>query len=146
MTDTNLLVAILAAVAVAGVIALALLAVALSRLASLGRAREGLESRVDELRRDLAVVRAQGEDLERDLKQDMQGARAELRQDLAIARTEQGQAAQTLRGEVGDRLAQFTTTTQQQFEALTRGQGEALTLEPEGGASTDPATVLARIR
>ena len=126
MTDTNLLVAILAAVAVAGVIALALLAVALSRLASLGRAREGLESRVDDLRRDLAVVRAQGEDLERDLKQDMQGARAELRQDLAIARTEQGQAAQTLRGEVGDRLAQFTTTTQQQFEALTRGQGEAL--------------------
>ena len=126
MTDTNLLVAILAAVAVVGVIAIALLAIALSRLASLGRAREGLEARVEELRRDLAVVRAQGEDLERDLKQDMQGARAELRQDLAIARTEQSQAAQTLRGEVGDRLAQFTTTTQQQFEALTRGQGEAL--------------------
>ena len=126
MTDANLLVAILAAVAVAGVIAIALLGVALSRLASLGRAREGLESRVEELRRDLAVVRAQGEDLERDMKQDMQGARAELRQDLAIARTEHAQGAQTLRGEVGDRLTQLTAATQQQIAALTGAQGEAL--------------------
>ena len=60
-------------------------------------------------------MRAQGEDLERDLKQDMQGARAEMRQDLAIARGEQSQAAQALRVEVGDRLTQFTGTTQQQF-------------------------------
>jgi len=127
MTETNLLVAILAAIAIVGVIVVALVAIALSRLSALGRARDALDQRVEALGRDLAVVRAQGEDLERDLKQDMQGARAELRQDLAIARAEQTQAAQTLRGEVGDRLTQFTGTTQQQFAALNKGQGDALT-------------------
>ena len=96
MTETNLLVAILAAIAIVGVIVVALVAIALSRLSALGRARDALDQRVEALGRDLAVVRAQGEDLERDLKQDMQGARAELRQDLAIARAEQTQAAQTL--------------------------------------------------
>jgi len=126
MTDTNLLVAILAAVAVAGMIGVVIAAIALARLSALSREREALERDLAALAKDLAVVRAQGEDLERDLKQDMQGARAELRQDLAIARAEQAQAAQTLRGEVGDRLTQFTGTTQQQFATLTNGQGEAL--------------------
>ncbi len=125
MTDTSLLVAILAA-AVVGAAVLVVAAIALARLSAIARQRETLERDLAALAKDLAVVRAQGEDLERDMKQDMQGARAELRQDLAIARTEQAQAAQTLRGEVGDRLTQFTGATQQQFEGMTRGQGESL--------------------
>ena len=88
MTEPNLLVAILATLAVVGAIVVALVALALSRLSTLGRARDALAQRSEALGKDLAVVRAQGEDLERDLKQDMQGARAELRQDLAIARAE----------------------------------------------------------
>lgn len=123
MSDTSLLMAVLAAAAVAAVVAILLGALALARLGSLARAREGEAQRLEVLARELAVVRAQGEDLERDLKQDMQGARAELRQDLAIARDEHGRASQTLRGEVGERLAQFAGTMQQQFEGLNRGQG-----------------------
>jgi len=113
MQDSSLLVAILAVAIVAGVAAIALAAVAIARLGSLAR--------------EIAVVRAQGEDLERDLKLDMQGARAELRQDLAIARDEHGRASQTLRGEVGDRLTQFAGTVAQQFAGLNRGQGDAFT-------------------
>ena len=64
---------------------------------------------------EVAVLKAQGQDLERDLKQD-----------LAIARGEQGVAAQTLRTEVGERLTQFTQTTQQQVAALTAAQGAEL--------------------
>ena len=59
MTETNLLVAILAAIAIVGVIVVALVAMALSRLSALGRAREALDQRVEALGRDLAVVRAQ---------------------------------------------------------------------------------------
>ena len=64
---------------------------------------------------ELAVLKAQGQDLERD-----------LRQDLAIARGEQGAAAQTLRAEVGERVTQFTQITQQQFVALTAAQSAEL--------------------
>jgi len=123
MTDTQLLVAILAVLAVAGAIAAGIV---LARLGALMRERETLQRDLASVAKELAIVRAQGEDLERDLKQDIQGARAEMRQDLAIARGEQSQASQVLRVEVGDRLTQFTGTTQQQFGALVQGQGDAL--------------------
>lgn len=113
MQDSPLLITILAVAIVAGVAVIGLAVVAITRLGSLAR--------------EIAVVRAQGEDLERDLKLDMQGARAELRQDLAIARDEHGKASQTLRGEVGDRLTQFAGTMAQQFAGLNRGQGDAFT-------------------
>lgn len=126
MSETNLLAATLVLVVAAIVLCAVLGAIALSRLGTLGRAREALDHALAAVARELAVVRAQGEDLERDLKQDQQGARAEMRQDLAIARDEQGRSAQTLRGEVGERLTQFTAATQQQFAAMNQGQGDAL--------------------
>jgi DNA recombination protein RmuC len=115
MTDSNLLVAILAVVLVGGAVAIALVVIALGRLAALAGERDALQRDVASLAKELAVVRAQGEDLERDLKQDMQAARAEQRQDLALARSA-----------TGERLTEFTGTTQRQFESLARGQGEAL--------------------
>ena len=105
MTESPLLVALAIAVLLVGVVAVMLVAVALARLAALGQARGTIEPKIDGLGRDLAVIRAQGEDLERDLKQDMQGARTELKQDFAIAREEQAQAAMRLRNEVSE-LAQ----------------------------------------
>ena len=89
MSDPALLVALVVATLVVGAIGVALLSVALARLATLGQARSGVDGRLEGLGKDLAVVRAQGVDLERDLKQD-----------LAIARGEQAEAAQRLRGEV----------------------------------------------
>ena len=103
MTESPLLVALAIAVLLVGVVAVVLVAVALARLAALGQARGTIEPKIDGLGRDLAVIRAQGEDLERDLKQDMQGARTELKQDFAIAREEQ--AHRRLRNEVSE-LAQ----------------------------------------
>ncbi len=120
-------VVLVAAALVAGAIALVLLAVVLARLGALAGDRSAQGERLEALARELAIVRAQGEDLERDLKLDMQGARKELRQDLAIAREEHGKASQTLRGEVGERLAQFSGSMQQQFGGLTRGQRESFT-------------------
>lgn len=127
MPEPQLIVALVVAALVAGAIAVVLVIVVLARLGSLARGRDAQDERMESLSRELAVVRAQGEDLERDLKLDMQGARAELRQDLAIARDEHGKASQTLRGEVGERLMQFAGTVEQQFGGLTRGQGESFT-------------------
>ena len=94
MDDSTLLVALVVAALVVGVLGVALVLVALARLGALGEARSGVDGRLEGLGKDLAVVRAQGVDLERDLKQD-----------LAIARGEQTEAAQGLRREVSE-LAQ----------------------------------------
>lgn len=115
MPESPLLVALLVAAVVLGVASVVLIAVGLSRLAALAQSRAAIEQKVDGLGRELAVIRAQGEDLERDLKQDM-----------SLARSEQAHAAQALRGEIGERVGQFTGSTQQQLAALTHGQGEQL--------------------
>ena len=96
MNEPLLIVAVVAAV-IAAVVAV----IALIRLSGMAT--------------EVAVLKAQGQDLERDLKQD-----------LAIARGEQGAAAQTLRTEVGERVTQFTQITQQQLNALTAAQGAEL--------------------
>ncbi len=108
MSDTQLLVAILAVAVVAGIVAILVAAFAVSRLASLATSVEVLKDR--------------GADFERDLKQDMQGARAELKQDFAIARDEQGQAAQRLRAEVSA-LAQ---RNDERLEAIRRNVEQRL--------------------
>ncbi|MEO8487832.1 MAG: DNA recombination protein RmuC [Betaproteobacteria bacterium] len=126
MTESSLLVALAVAALVVGVAGVVLVVIALSRLAALGSARSALEQRIEGFGKDLAVIRALGEDLDRDVKQDLQGARAELRHDLAIARGEQAQSAQTLRGEVGTRVEHFTTQTREQMIALSSTQGDAL--------------------
>jgi len=94
MPDSTLLLALVAAALVVAVVGVVLVAVALSRLGALGSARTALDQRIEGVGKDLAVLRAQGVDLERDLKQD-----------FAIARDEQSQAALRLRGEVSE-LAQ----------------------------------------
>ncbi|HEY8243617.1 MAG TPA: DNA recombination protein RmuC [Casimicrobiaceae bacterium] len=94
MTDSSLLVALLVAALAVGTVGVMLVIVALGRLATLGQARQALDQRIEGVGKDLAVLRAQGVDLERDLKQD-----------FAIARDEQSQAAMRLRGEVSE-LAQ----------------------------------------
>jgi DNA recombination protein RmuC len=87
------------AVAVLLLVLVAVMVMALARLAS--------------LRTELAVVRAQGEDLERD-----------LRQDLANGRRDHSDGAQALRGEVGERLHRFTEATQRELAAATRMASE----------------------
>ncbi|HEY8242734.1 MAG TPA: DNA recombination protein RmuC [Casimicrobiaceae bacterium] len=94
MTESALLFALSVAALAVGTVAVILLIVALGRLGTLGQARQALDQRIEGVGKDLAVLRAQGVDLERDLKQD-----------FAIARDEQSQAALRLRGEVSE-LAQ----------------------------------------
>jgi DNA recombination protein RmuC len=94
MTESALLFALSVAALAVGTVAVILLIVALGRLGTLGQARQALDQRIEGVGKDLAVLRAQGVDLERDLKQD-----------FAIARDEQSQAAMRLRGEVSE-LAQ----------------------------------------
>ena len=113
MSDTQLLVAILAVAVVAGIVAILVAAFDVSRLASLATSVEVLKDR--------------GADFERDLKQDMQGARAELKQDFAIARDEQGQAALRLRAEVStlaqrndERLEAIRRNVEQRLDKLKR--------------------------
>lgn len=87
----------------------------LIRLAGVGRGRDEVQRELRAMATQLAVLKEQGVDLERD-----------LRQDLAIARNEQANAAQTLRGEVGERVMQFTQLTQQQLASHSRAQGDQL--------------------
>ena len=91
MTDSALLAALLVAALAVGTVGVMLVIVALGRLATLGQARQALDQRIEGVGKDLAVLRAQGVDLERDLKQD-----------FAIARDEQSQASLRLRGEVSE--------------------------------------------
>jgi DNA recombination protein RmuC len=113
MPETSLVLAA-ATLAVAAVV-LVLLMVVAGRLRAAAAAREAAARDTAELRTALEVLKAQGQDLERDLKQD-----------LAIARGEQQSGAQTLRTEVGERLAQFTQATQAQSAALAQAQSEQL--------------------
>jgi len=103
---------ILAAVSLAvAALAVVLLVVVLVRLGAFGADREAARRDAGELRTALEVLKAQGQDLERD-----------LRQDLAIARNEQAGGAKTLRDEVGDRLARFTQETRSQLADATSAQ------------------------
>jgi DNA recombination protein RmuC len=89
------------------VVIVVLVAMALVRL----RALAAQAQQAGALSTDIAVLRAQGQDLERD-----------LRQDLALTRGDHAAAAQSLRTEIGERLAQFTGTTQQQLGNATSAQ------------------------
>ena len=91
MSESALLVALSLAALAVGAVGVVLVIVALGRLGTLGQARQALDQRIEGVGKDLAVLRAQGVDLERDLKQD-----------FAIARDEQSQAAMRLRGEVSE--------------------------------------------
>ena len=102
----------LAALAAVLLIVLVVLAgVALAKLRVLAAAIQQSGS----LATDLAVLRAHGQDFERD-----------LRQDLALTRNDHAAVAQSLRSEIGERLAQFTGTTQQQLGSATSSQQEQL--------------------
>jgi DNA recombination protein RmuC len=103
MTETTLILALVAAALAVGVAGIVLVVVALSRLGALGSSRTALDGRLEKLGTDLAVLRAQGVDLERDLKQD-----------AAISRQEQGDASQRLRAEV----AQLAQRNDQKLEAI----------------------------
>ena len=118
-----------AVLAVLGAPAVILLAVSLGRLRALAGEREAARREAGELRTVLEVLKAQGADLERDVKQD-----------LAIARGEQQSAAQTLRSEVGERLAHFTAAVQGQVGALTQSQAEQLRAFGERLAQFSAAT------
>ncbi len=98
-----------------GAIVLVVAIVTLARVAGQARAISGTESAVRDLGTRTEVLKEQGIDLERD-----------LRQDLAIARSEHANAAQTLRTEVGERVTQFTQVTQQQLAAHASAQAEQL--------------------
>src|SRR5512145_22268 len=84
---------------------LVLLGIALGRLAAIARDRAGTATALDALRTEVAVLKAQGQDLERDLKQD-----------LAENRRENLEVAKGLRTEVGERIGQFTGTTSGQLQ------------------------------
>src|SRR5688572_13105593 len=99
--------------AAAGVALLAVLVVLV--IVALARLRAIATSQATFVTADLAVLKAQGQDLERDLKLD-----------LASTRRDHADAAQRLRGEVGERLSQFTGTTQQQLAGATSSQNEQL--------------------
>ena len=114
MADASLLLALVVAALVAGVVGIVLIAVALGRLAALGGSRDAQEARLEKLGTELAVLRAQGVDLERDLKQD-----------FAIARKEQGDASKGLRDEVGalakrneEKLEAIRTGVEQRLDVL----------------------------
>src|SRR5687768_17212821 len=93
------------------VILVVLAGVALARLRSLAASVH----QAGTLATDIAVLRAQGQDFERD-----------LRQDLALTRNDHAAVAQSLRSEIGERLSQFTGTTQQQLGTATSSQQEQL--------------------
>ena len=105
-----------ASAAAALVVLVVLVAIALGRLRAISAAQQQAAA----LATDLAVLRAQGQDLERD-----------LRQDLALSRHDHAATAQSLRSEIGERLAQFTGTTQQQLGSATSAQHEQLRMFAE---------------
>jgi len=87
------------------VAALVLLAIALGRLGAIANGRAETVAALDALRTEVAVLKAQGQDLERDLKQD-----------LGENRREHLEVAKGLRTEVGERIGQFTGTTSGQLQ------------------------------
>jgi DNA recombination protein RmuC len=96
-----------------GVVLLVLVVIVLVRLGALAAGREAARRDAADLRMVLEVLKSQGTDLERD-----------LRQDLAIARGEQASGATTLRSEVADRLARFTQETRAQLTDAASAQLE----------------------
>lgn len=86
-------------------LALVLLAIVLARLGTIAADRAAAATALDALRTEIAVLKAQGQDLERDLKQD-----------LAESRREHLEVAKGLRGEVGERIGQFTGSTAGQLQ------------------------------
>jgi DNA recombination protein RmuC len=86
-------------------VALLLLAIALARLGAIATDRAATAATLDALRTETAVLKAQGQDLERDLKLDLAGNR---REHLEVA--------QSLRGEIGERIGQFTVATAGQLQ------------------------------
>src|SRR5512139_2150025 len=126
------------------VVALVLLAVVLARLGTITGDRAGTAAALEALRTEIAVLKAQGQDLERDLKQD-----------LAENRREHLEVAKGLRGEVGERIGQFTGATAGQlqdfgtrladFTRLTQEQLRALDESQKQGARTTVAE-LGRLR
>ena len=120
------------------VAALVLLAVVLARLGTIAGDRAGTVASLEALRTEVAVLKAQGQDLERDLKQD-----------LAENRREHLEVAKGLRGEVGERIGQFTGATAGQlqdfgtrfadFTRLTQEQLRGLDESQKQGARTTVA-------
>ena len=120
------------------VVALVLLAVVLARLGTIAGDRAGTSASLEALRTEVAVLKAQGQDLERDLKQD-----------LAENRREHLEVAKGLRGEVGERIGQFTGATAGQlqdfgtrfadFTRLTQEQLRGLDESQKQGARTTVA-------
>src|SRR5512143_3872567 len=106
---------LLVLVAILAIATIALGFLTLARTAKQSHAAERIERAIDNVLTHFEMLKAQGIDVERDLKQD-----------LAIARNEHANAAQTLRIEVGERLTQFTQLTQQQFHAHTSVQAEQM--------------------
>jgi DNA recombination protein RmuC len=94
-------------VVVALVVIAGLVAIALGRLSALIAARDGAVREAADLRARIDLLAAQGVDLERD-----------VRQDLSVARTEQAQAAQTARTELGTALGRLTQTNEQRLDAI----------------------------
>ena len=101
--------------AIALVAILVLMIVALFRLAALARARDGAAREAADLRARLDAFAQAAAEHERD-----------MRADLGVARREQGEAATVLRREVGDRLAQFQSGTQQSLADANTAQREQL--------------------
>jgi DNA recombination protein RmuC len=101
--------------AVALVAILVLVVVALFRLASIARERDAATREAADLRARLDAFAQAAAEHERD-----------MRGDLAIARREQSETAAVLRGEVGERLAQFQQGTQQSFADAHTAQREQL--------------------
>jgi DNA recombination protein RmuC len=87
----------------------ALVALALSRLATLVAARDGAVREAAELKARLEILAVQSADFERD-----------VRHDLAHARAEQAQAAQTARSDLGATLARFGEALSQLSESNER--------------------------
>jgi DNA recombination protein RmuC len=104
-------------VAIAALVVLLLLAagcwIALGRLRAIASATRSAGDQAATFVRDLAIMASRLEHAERDLKLA-----------LADARRDQDEGAQALRREVGERLVQFTGTTQQQLRDFAEGLGQ----------------------
>jgi DNA recombination protein RmuC len=87
------------------VVVLVLVGVVVVRLGAIATDRRAVSATLEALRTELAVLKAQGQDLERDLKLD-----------LAENRREHLEVAKGLRGEVGERIGQFTGATAGQLQ------------------------------
>jgi DNA recombination protein RmuC len=101
--------------AIALVAILVLIVVALFRLAALARERDGAAREAADLRARLEAFAQAAAEHERDMRADLTGARKE-----------QGEAAVALRREVGDRLTQFQSGTQQSLADANTAQREQL--------------------